>query len=83
MIAPALPVAAPAAPSATLRVSTIPYAMVSVDGSPFAGSPRSYELPAGEHVVTARFAGDGGEAIVRQRTVTLRAGETQSVGVTP
>ncbi len=72
----------PAAPRATLRVSSLPFALVSVDGSPPVGTPHAFALGAGEHTVTARFATDGSTGVVR-RVVTLAPGETTTLGFTP
>lgn len=76
--------AAPVAPraGATLRVSSLPFALVSVDGSPPVGTPHAFALGAGEHTVTARFATDGAAGVVR-RAVTLAPGETATLGFTP
>jgi hypothetical protein len=68
--------------SATLRVSSLPFALVSVDGSTPVGTPHTFALGAGEHTVTARFALDGA-ARESRRAVVLAAGETRTLGLVP
>lgn len=72
----------PPAASATLRVSSLPFARVSVDGSAALGTPHEFALTAGSHRVHARFEVDGGVVEV-DRDVELRAGETRTLGLTP
>jgi hypothetical protein len=75
------PVVAPAEERATLRVSSLPYAMVSVDDGVAVGVPHDFRLPPGDHRVRARFVNDGDVEVTR--TVTLSAGETRRLGLTP
>lgn len=77
----AAPVAAAPQP-ATLRVSTIPFARVSVDDGEPVGTPHAFTLAPGEHRVRARFEVDGGRVEVT-RTVTLGGAEVQTLGLTP
>jgi serine/threonine protein kinase len=66
----------------TLRVNSMPFSRVSVDDGALIGVPHAFVVSAGEHVVRARFSRDGGDVEAR-RTVTVMAGETVSVGITP
>jgi hypothetical protein len=66
---------------ATLRVSTLPYALVSVDDGPAVGSPHEFAVDAGEHRVRARFVNDGN--VEATQTVTVGAGEVRRIGLTP
>ncbi|MFO0610492.1 MAG: protein kinase [Polyangiales bacterium] len=77
-VAPTMP-AAPA--QATLRVSTLPYALVSVDDGPAVGAPHEFTVDAGEHRVRARFVNEGNVEVTR--TVTVSAGEVRRIGLTP
>lgn len=81
----ARPLVAPTTPeaSATLLVSSLPYATVSVDdGAPF-GTPHAFTLPAGEHAVTARFLRDGAPVGQAHRRVTLAPGQSLRLGLQP
>ena len=73
----------PSQPPATLWLSTIPFAMISIDGSAPRGTPYGVPLtlPAGEHHIVARFTTDGG-VVERSRVVELAPGDTQRVGIT-
>ncbi len=76
-------VQAPSQPPATLWLSTIPFAMISIDGAAPRGTPYGVPLtlPAGEHHIVARFTTDGG-VVERSRVVQLAPGDTQRVGIT-
>ena len=77
----AVVVAAPAGEPARLRVNAYPYAMVSVDEGAPVGVPYLFEVSPGEHRVRARFVNNGNVEVVR--TVTVAAGETRRLGLTP
>ena len=70
------------ATSATLRVSALPFARVSIDDGAPEGTPHAFVLAAGAHRVRARFTVDGGVVEVA-RDVDLSAGETRTLGLIP
>lgn len=74
--------AAPLVANATLRISSIPFARVSIDGRAAVGTPHEFVLTAGSHRVSARFEIDGG-VVEFDRDVELREGETRTLGLTP
>lgn len=67
--------------AATLRVSSIPYARVSVDRGAPVGTPHSFTLAPGEHHLRAVMEGDGG-ALSFDHALSLRADETRTLAVT-
>jgi hypothetical protein len=66
---------------ARLMVNALPYALVSVDDGAPVGAPHAFVVAPGEHRVRARFVNDGNVEVTR--TVTVGAGETRRLGLTP
>jgi hypothetical protein len=67
--------------AATLQVSSIPYALVSVDHGAPVGTPHTFTLAPGEHQLRAAMEGDGG-ALRFDHALSLRADETRTLAVT-
>ncbi len=74
------PEVAPA--NATLRVSALPFARVSIDDGVPVGTPHAFTLGAGVHHLRARFTVDGGVVELAQ-DIELSAGETRTLGLVP
>lgn len=64
--------------TAALLVSSLPYALVTIDDRPAVGTPFRAALGAGRHRVRARFA----SGVERETTLELRAGEVRPLGFT-
>lgn len=69
--------------SAALLVSSLPYAMVAVDDGAPRGTPHTFTLPPGEHVVTARFLLDGAAVGQAHQRVVLAPGQSLRLGLQP
>lgn len=67
---------------ATLRVSSIPFAYVTIDDGGPVGTPHAFEVTPGVHRVRARFETASGRVEV-ERSVDLAEGETRTLGLTP
>jgi len=74
-------VATPAGARTMLQINAWPYAMVSVDEGATVRTPHDFVVSPGEHQVRARFVTIGNVEVTR--TVTLEAGETRGLGLTP